>query len=248
MALPLPERYRIGCDDLDFHIPPRSVNFIGQLRSRTIQTVSLTLFRFTTRRARLWAFAQMGFARLSLRRIEGMTFHKLCGTGTGEGFTPRPNWGVYTLLATWPDRETAEKAIENAPFFRRYRAHAAESCLSKNGPIAALTRASIKPRILLKFWRHVPNISAMIGTDQNVKFKIGMGEIPLLHQITFSVWPDTQSMAAFARQGSPHANAIKAVRAGDWFAEELYARFDVIAESGTWEGRPPLSLESKQAA
>ena len=218
----------------------------------------------------------MGFARLSLRRIEGMTFHKLCGTGTGEGFTPRPNWGVYTLLATWPDRKTAEAALENAAFFRRYRAHASE-CYTlymrptssrgawdkrnpfetdgshgpdsrNNHPIAALTRASIKPRILLKFWRHVPNISAMIGTDPNVQFKIGMGEVPLLHQITFSVWPDEQSMAAFARQGSPHANAIKAVRAGNWFAEELYARFDVIAETGTWEGRPPLSLESKQAA
>ncbi len=213
----------------------------------------------------------MGFARLSLRRIEGMGFHKLCGTGTGEGFTPKPNWGVYTLLATWPDMQTAQDAVEGATFFKRHRAHAAESCTlymratssrgawdKRNpfetgagrgtGPIAALTRASIKPRILLKFWRHVPNISAMIGTDPNVKFKIGMGEIPLLHQITFSVWPDEQTMAAFARQGSPHANAIKAVRAGDWFAEELYARFEVVAETGTWEGRAPLSLESKQAA
>ena len=214
----------------------------------------------------------MGFARLSLRKIKGMQFHKLCGTGTGEGFTPTPNWGVYTLLATWPDTETARQAIDNASFFRRYHSHAAESCTllmratssrgrwsrrqpfeasgahPTDGPIAALTRATIKPRILLKFWQHVPNISAMIGTDPNVSFKIGMGEVPLLHQITFSIWPDERAMADFARRDGPHARAIKDVRAGDWFAEELYARFEIIDEIGTWEGVSPLAHRALDAA
>lgn len=213
----------------------------------------------------------MGLARPMLRRMRGLGFHKLCGTGTGEGFTPRPNWGVYTLLATWPDMQTAREAVAGERFYRRHRDRAAESCTlflrltaSRGawdranpfktsgprgaGPIAALTRATIKPRILLKFWRHVPNISAMIGRDPNVQFKIGMGEVPWLHQITFSVWPDEASMADFARKGGPHSNAIKAVRDGDWFAEELYARFEVVDTVGTWEGRAPLTLESKQAA
>ena len=112
---------------------------------------------------------------------------------------------------------------------------------SGTGPIAALTRATIKPMILLNFWKRVPNISAMIGTDRNVRFKIGMGEVPWLHQITFSVWPDERTMADFARRDGPHARAIRAVRDGNWFAEELYARFEIIDETGTWEGKSPLT-------
>ena len=90
----------------------------------------------------------------------------------------------------------------------------------------------------LHFWRRVPDISAVIGADPNVSFKIGIGEVPLLHQVTFSIWPDAEAMAAFARHDGPHARAIAAVRSGDWFREELYARFAVIGARGTWEGRP----------
>jgi len=81
----------------------------------------------------------------------------------------------------------------------------------------------------------------MIGTDPNVRFKIGMGEVPWLHQITFSIWPDEHAMANFARRDGPHAQAIKAVREENWFAEELYARFEILDEIGTWEGKPPLA-------
>ena len=51
----------------------------------------------------------------------------------------------------------------------------------------------------MKFWNRVPDISAVIGADRNVLFKIGIGEVPLFHQVTFSIWPDVQSMTAFAR-------------------------------------------------
>ena len=45
--------------------------------------------------ARLWALGQMGAARLSLRaRCRDIGFWKLCGSGTGEGFTPVPNTAV----------------------------------------------------------------------------------------------------------------------------------------------------------
>ncbi len=48
-------------------------------------------------------------------------------------------------------------------------------------------------------------------------------------------------MARFARGDTPHGRAIAAVRAGDWFAEELYARLAVTAVEGTWRGRGPLA-------
>ena len=226
------------------------------------QTVTLTFFRFGGWAARAWALVQMGAARGPLSRTPGIGFWKLCGSGTGEGFTPLPNTAVYAILATWPDAATARAQTSSAPVFRRYKAKASESWtiflsvssvrgkwsgtepfavsdIGTDGPLAALTRATIRPRIALRFWGRVPNISDVIGTDPHVAFKIGIGEMPWLHQITFSVWPDAETMAGFARRG-PHAEAMRAVRAEDWFSEELYARFRVDGVEGTWNGAAPL--------
>jgi spheroidene monooxygenase len=207
----------------------------------------------------------MGAARLSFARMPEVRFWKLCGSGTGEGFTPRPNTAVWAILAVWPDEPTARARIESAPVYRRWRDHASEmwtiflsplsargewsgvqpfaapaSAPAPEGPLAALTRATLRPRALLPFWGRVPDISAVIGQDPNVVFKIGIGEVPWVHQVTFSVWPDAASMAAFARGDGPHGRAIRAVREEGWFREELYARFRVLGDAGTWEGRHPL--------
>ncbi len=174
-----------------------------------------------------------------------------------------PNTGVYAILATWPDLDTAQRRTKDAGVFRRYRKQAEEDWTvylsptsvrgqwsgvtpfevtreAETGPVAALTRATVKPRAALKFWKRVPDISSVIGFDDNVVFKIGIGEVPLMQQITFSIWPDTATMANFARKDGPHARAIKAVRTGDWFREELYARFHVADCDGMWEGKQPL--------
>lgn len=208
----------------------------------------------------------MGAARFSLMRMPEVGFWKLCGSGTGEGFTPRPNFGVWAILATWPDAETARSCTEKAPVYRRWRAKAAESWTillepttsrgfwsgrmpftpadrpaPRPGPIVALTRATMRPSTFLRFWRRVPDISAVIGQDPNVIFKVGIGEVPLLHQVTFSIWPDVAAMANFARGNGPHGQAIKAVREENWFSEELYARFHILDDWGTWGGQNPLT-------
>ena len=53
-----------------------------------MQSVTLSLFRFGSVSARLWAFSQMATARFALRQIRDLQTFKLCGSGTGEGFTP----------------------------------------------------------------------------------------------------------------------------------------------------------------
>ena len=243
---------------------------------RIMQTVSLSLFRFDGIAARLWVLGQMGAARISFARMPDVGFWKLCGSGTGEGFTPKPNWGVWAILAAWPDEATAKARINEAPVYQRWRNMSrenwtvyldpisvrgkwsgktpfdAEPAPSDNRPLAVLTRASVKPSKMLRFWNRVPDISSVIGADPNVIFKIGIGEVPLLHQVTFSIWPDAASMAKFARGDGPHGRAICAVRDGDWFSEELYARFAVTGSSGQWGGRDPLAPkadhQSKDAA
>ncbi|SEM96904.1 spheroidene monooxygenase [Loktanella fryxellensis] len=233
------------------------------------QTVTISLYRFSGWRARAWALSMMARARGPLAHTPDIGFHKLCGAGRGHGFTPTINPAVIAILAVWPDATTA-RARTTDGIFARYAGNADEAWTvllsptsakglwsgqapftaqgpAPTGPLAALTRATIKPRILRRFWDRVPRISDMIGSDPDVTFKIGIGEVPMLHQVTFSVWPDQAAMDAFARTG-PHADAIRAVRREGWFAEELYARFTVVSDHGTWGGRSPLSTLTKEAA
>ncbi len=237
-----------------------------------IQTVTISFFRFEPVTARLWVLGQMGAARLSFSRMPEARFWKLCGSGVGEGFTPRPNTRVWAILAVWDDEETARDRVGSAPVYQRWRAHADESWTvfltaqssrgewsgtapfksephaDATGPLAVLTRATIKPKALPHFWGQEPPISAAIGADPNVLFKIGVGEIPLLHQVTFSIWPDKASMVAFAHKEGPHARAVREVRAGGWFKEELYARFQVTGATGAWNGVNPLAAFERSAA
>ncbi len=233
------------------------------------QVVSLSFFRFGSVSARLWAFAMMGLARRPMARVPGIGFWKLCGSGTGEGFTPRPNFGVYAILATWPDMDTA-RAQTNSSIFARYQSKAVENWTvfltptsargewsgvapfepaetitpetQTPGPIAALTRATVRPGVMHRFWGRVPNISEKIGRDPSVLFKLGIGEKPWVQQVTFSIWPNAAAMNNFARTG-PHAEAIKAVRQHGWFSEELYARFSLVADQGTWGGASPITAK-----
>ena len=227
------------------------------------QIVAISFFRFEGVFQKLWAFSQMGFARKKLKKIKQISFFKLFGSGIGEGFTPYPNTSVYAILSVWNNLGEAENNIEEREIYENYRTHSIEnwtvflSPISSKGywdktnpfkpnknefkkkdhMLAALTRATIKPKIMLKFWSKVPAISKVIGNDKNVLFKMGLGEIPWFHQVTFSIWPNEKTMADFARKNGPHAKAIKSVREGNWFSEELYARFEVKKAIGKWCGK-----------
>ncbi|MEM1275312.1 MAG: spheroidene monooxygenase [Pseudomonadota bacterium] len=225
------------------------------------QTIALSLFRFTSVRAQLWAFSQMGLSRPSLARLKDLQFFKMFGTGTGEGFTPVPNFGVYGLMTVWPNLEIAQQRIETASIFARYRAQAEETCtlflsaVSSRGawdgenpfaidealprsPVAVLTRATLRSSALRGFWSQVPDIEARIRDEVKgpLLFKIGMGEVPWLQQVTFSIWTSEEEMVEFAYRSTAHREAIRNVRKGDWFREELYARFAVTGAEGAWEG------------
>jgi spheroidene monooxygenase len=198
-------------------------------------------------------------------KIHGLRFYKLFGTGSGHGFTnvlnPFTNTGVYAILAVWPNQQAAKDSINNATIYNKYKNNSEQNWTIFLKPISvrglwsgkapfkieheaffeeqqvvALTRATIKLSNLLKFWKRVPDIENVIGSDKNVIFKIGMGEIPWFHQVTFSIWPNANSMNTFARENGPHAAAIEAVRKENWFAEELYARFQIIDQIGSWQG------------
>ena len=226
--------------------------------------VTLSAHRFEGAAARAWALWQMGEARLPLMRAPGLAFWKLCGSGSGAGFRPAPDPGVAVILAAWESPEAARRGLAAGPW-RRWAARCGEVAtlalrpVSSRGawsgrapfepasgaagpggsPVAAITRASIRPRALAGFWRRVPRLDDLVGENREVMFRIGIGELPVLRQGTFSVWPSEAAMARYARTGA-HAEAIAAVRRHDWFREALYARFEVLGADGSWGGRATL--------
>ncbi len=228
-------------------------------------TTSISVFRFGGWADRAWAFAQMGLARRPLSRIPGVGFWKLFGTGGGESFRARPNLGVYAILATWADEASARAGVAEAGVFRGYRARAEEAFTvyleatsvrgawdgrqpfapppepRRTGPLAILTRATIKPWKARAFWQGAPDIDAQTAREPAILFKRGMGEVPFLRQVTFSIWTDLGAMTEFAYRHPYHRDAARHALAEDWFSESLFARFAVLGAEGRWEGRAPLA-------
>lgn len=225
------------------------------------QIVTLTFFRFEGFKNRWWAFTQMGISPWRLRHIAGMQVGKMLGSGSGNGFQIAPNFGVYGFLGIWdhPDaaqaffathpffKQTAQKATEHwTIFLRTFTAHGKWDGIEpfqitetyrEGDPIAVLTRATIRTRHLPYFWRFVPPVSHSIEQREGLLFSIGIGELPIVQQATFSLWENAQSMKAYAYQSRYHSEVVKKTREMGWYKEELFARFVPYATQGSWEGK-----------
>ncbi|MDG2463745.1 MAG: hypothetical protein P8M61_01535 [Crocinitomicaceae bacterium] len=49
---------------------------------------------------------------------KGMLVGKLLGTGSGLGFSGKPNWGQYAHFAVWTETDT-KKYFDSSTFIRR---------------------------------------------------------------------------------------------------------------------------------
>ncbi|MFN7115197.1 MAG: hypothetical protein ACK4TA_00265 [Saprospiraceae bacterium] len=229
------------------------------------QLVTFTLFRFSGWRNRWWAFRQMGLSAQLLRGVAGLQFGKMLGSGGGKGFSVLPNLGVYGLLGVWEDENAARQFFTHHSFFQAnlqhtqeywtiflnaYMAHGQWDGQSpfqlhdppdENAPIAVLTRATIHTRRLWHFWQHVPRVSHSIEAHPGKLFSIGVGELPIVQQVTFSLWENAAAMKNYAYQSRVHSNVVKQTRRYNWYKEELFARFVPIATEGTWGGSNPLA-------
>ena len=211
------------------------------------------------------AALRMATQRRRLRQVPGLRFAKLLGTGSGRTFTPRDanprRWG---LLTVWDD-DSAADAFADAPVVRSWRRIAEEEWTARlrplsargrwsgrepfgrptpdrwTGPVAALTRARLVPRRALAFWRAVPPVSADLHAVPGMRFALGIGEAPIGLQGTFSVWQSAAALNAFAYERAPHADVVARTPREEWYAEELFARFAVLATTGTLGGRNPAA-------
>ena len=111
---------------------------------------------------------------------------------------------------------------------------------SYQGPVAVLTRATIRLNKLKYFWENVAPVAALMGTAKGFRFSVGVGEIPWIKQATFSVWETKDDMKAFAYGLKEHAEVIKKTRKQQWYSEEMFTRFRILKTSGTLKGLNPL--------
>jgi len=104
------------------------------------------------------------------------------------------------------------------------------------GPVAVLTRGTIRPAKALAFWRYSPPAQKELSQTTGCYLAIGLGEAPLLRQCTFSLWSDVDAMVAYAHTGA-HQVAINAAYKNDYFAESMFVRMRVLSMTGCWQGR-----------
>lgn len=200
------------------------------------------------------AILNMATNKLLLRRVPGIKFIKLLGTGKGESFTPKDadqlRWGILVTI-----NESNLHDLEN--FFvvkiwrkissNQYRVIlkpiASHGLWSKQDPfivekfdwsgkVAAVTRARIVWRKNLQFWKAVPPVTESLHQSEGLINAIGIGEAPIGLQGTFSIWESAAALRDFAYKGRAHVAAIAATESNKWYSEELFARFAVIEEQG----------------
>lgn len=218
----------------------------------------MLLVNLEPRRA-LWGFSRLVRGPAALRGQPGLRFAKVLGSGKDAGFGMRPSLTHQGLFTVFEGEAAADAFIATSDTLRGYRERALEACVLKlrayscrgswdgqpirlsaaaptDGPIAALTRASILPRKALEFWRHAPPAQVSLEAAQGCSLAAGLGEAPLLRQATFSLWDSVQAMDAYARQGA-HQQAIRQSARGQYFSESMFVRFLPLTVHGSWKGR-----------
>ncbi len=229
------------------------------------ETVTITFFQYRGAAAKWWAFKQMGLTQETMRDVAGLRFFKLMGSGGGSGFSIFPNLSCYGLLSVWSGEERAAAFFAGHPAFQAFRERS-EACwtvylrtamvhgrwdgaapfqvvepFQPDRLVGVLTRATIYPRHLWRFWRFVPPVGQSVKGREGLLFSVGIGELPLIQQATFSLWQNSRLMKAYAYESRHHREVVRRTRELGWYREELFARFHPYASEGSWPGGDPLA-------
>ena len=225
--------------------------------------VSLTIVRY---RRSLVPFALLAMAvhRLPLILYKKCSFWKLLGSGRNGTFDLQPDWQQWGLLTVWDNREgfnnfhnqsfinlwwntfTTEKwtilckPLQSHGKWDNKEPFGNPDVKVITGPVAVLTRATIRLNKLKGFWSNVDSVANIMADASGFVTSLGIGEAPIYRQATFSIWKSIEDVKAFAYTSKEHAEVIKKTRNENWYSEELFARFKIVDSFGTINGKNPL--------
>jgi spheroidene monooxygenase len=207
----------------------------------------------------LWGLSRYVIGRFSLRNIPGLQFFKVLGSGFEGGFSTKPSFHKQGLFCVFDSEQYAKQFREQSSLVQSYINHSREffavtlnafstrgswahtqldvtAKAPVSGPIASLTRASIKPLKANAFWKNAQPAEVSINQSAGVILSAGLGEAPYLRQATFTIWEDETALNAYAQQGA-HLAAIKAAYGQHYFSESMFTRFAPSEMQGTWRGK-----------
>ena len=199
--------------------------------------------------------------RRRLRRVPGLVFWRLLGTGRGADTGPSVDPRRTALFAVWQsaadlDRFLADPLPRWSSTIERYdvrlRAIGGHGTWRGRdvlgglelgvsvGHVAVVTRADVRWRA----WRRFRAAGRVVGDEvqraEGLLAVVGVGELPVGRLGTFSLWSGLDAVRAFAA-APHHRDVVRRTRAEAWYGEELFARFEPFDSSGTWDGRDPLA-------
>jgi heme-degrading monooxygenase HmoA len=210
------------------------------------------------------AMARLATDRRFLRRVDGLEFWRLLGTGARRDTGPSADLRRTAVFAVWRDEAALDEFLAASSIAARWAA--AEEAWSvrlrgvgghgrwrgydvlgglepgtADGRVAIITRAGVRPRSWRRFRAASEAVSGELAGSPGLLDVVAIGEAPVGRLGTFSLWDTLADARRFATGGPHHRETVRRTRAERWYGEELFARFEPFGSSGSWDGRDPLA-------